>query len=73
MYRCKVENPSVIWEDILQLGCRKWGCKTLKALLCCLVLGFAPYHIWCTRNELKYVGHPSTEEQILKLIVWEVV
>jgi hypothetical protein len=30
------------------------------------------YHIWCTRNEIKAKGHPKTEEQILRLIFWEV-
>jgi hypothetical protein len=66
MARCRVDNPPIIWDDIIQLGCSKWGSKTLKSLLCCLVLGSALYHIWCTRNEILHAGQPNTEEQIFK-------
>jgi hypothetical protein len=72
MTRCKVANPLIIWEDILQLGCSSWRCNTLKSLLCRLALGSAVYNIWCTRNELKHTGHPNTKEQILKKVLWEV-
>jgi hypothetical protein len=72
MTRCKVANPPIIWEDILQLGCSSWRCNTLKSLLCRLALGSAVYNIWCTRNELKHTGHPNTKEQILKKVLWEV-
>ena len=78
MARCRVDNPPIIWEDIIQLGCSNWGSKTLKFLLCCLALGSALYHIWCNRNEILHAGHilhasnPITEEQILKRILWEV-
>jgi hypothetical protein len=30
------------------------------------------YHLGCTRNELKHSGQPSTEEQLMKKILWEV-
>jgi hypothetical protein len=62
----------MIWDDIVQLGCSNWGHKTLKCLLCCLVLGSVVYNLWQTRNELKHVGIPSTKEQLLKKILWEV-
>jgi hypothetical protein len=62
MARCRVDNPPIMWADIIQLGCSNWGNKTLKSLLCCLVLGSALYHIWCTRNEILHAGQPNTEE-----------
>jgi hypothetical protein len=73
MSRCRVANSPIIWEDILKLGYSTWGCKTLKGLLCRLVLGSVVYNIWCTRNEIKHAGHPSIDEQILKKILWEVL
>jgi hypothetical protein len=72
MARCNVANPPTVWEDILQLAYSNWGSKSLKAILCHLVLGSAVYNIWCTQNELKHAGHPITKEQILKKIMWEV-
>jgi hypothetical protein len=54
MHRCREDNPPVIWEDILQLGCSKWRNKSLKGLLCCLVLSFAVYNLWHTINDLKH-------------------
>jgi hypothetical protein len=44
------------------------GHKTLKCMLCCLVLGSIVYYLWRTRNELKHAGQPRTEEQPLKKI-----
>ncbi|XP_059442158.1 uncharacterized protein LOC132174537 [Corylus avellana] len=72
MFRCRVDNVPIVWEDILQLGLNDWGCKSLKAMLCRLVLGSVVYNIWCTRNEIKHAGHPKTEEQLLKKILWEI-
>jgi hypothetical protein len=66
MTRCRVANPPIIWEDILQLGCSSWRCNTLKGLLCRLALGSTIY------NEIKHAGHPSTKEQILTKVLWEV-
>ncbi|XP_062143702.1 uncharacterized protein LOC133851346 isoform X1 [Alnus glutinosa] len=37
-----------------------------------LVLSSTVYGIWRARNETKYHGKPKTEEQILKIIFWEV-
>jgi hypothetical protein len=65
-------NPPSIWEDITQLECDSWRFNSLKGLLCRLVLGSAGYNIWRTRNEIRHAGHPCTEEQILKNILWEV-
>ena len=72
MLRCRVEKPSVFWGEILQIGVSQWRKNTLKAILCRLVLGAAVYNLWHTRNELKHSGQPSTEEQLLKKIIWEV-
>jgi hypothetical protein len=43
-----------------------WG------VLCRLVLHSAVYHLWRARNEIKHNGHPKTEEQVLRLIYWDV-
>jgi hypothetical protein len=74
-----IESGNSVWQDvmwpILLLYGRiyfNWGSKSLKAILCRLVLGSAVYNIWITQNELKHAGHPITEEQILKKIMWEV-
>jgi hypothetical protein len=40
-------------------------------LLCRLALGSTVNNIWCTINEIKHAGHPSTEEQILKKVSWK--
>jgi hypothetical protein len=47
------------------------GFIRLKYLICRLVLGSNVYNLWITRNELIHAGHPCSEEQILKKIVWE--
>jgi hypothetical protein len=72
MLRCQVNNSSIILDEVLKLGIRKWKYKTLQGLLCRLVLGSVIYNIWQTRNEMKHLGHPSSEEQILKKVLWEV-
>ena len=59
-------------DDVLKLGSRDWETKTLKGLLCRLVLGSVICNIWHMRNEIKHLGQPSSEEQILKKIFWEV-
>ena len=41
-------------------------------LLCRLVFWVVVYNLWHTRNELRHAGSPSTEEQILKKVMWEV-
>jgi hypothetical protein len=72
MQQCRVEKPTVLWGEIVQIGISQWGKNTLKGILCCLVLGAAVYNLWRTRNELKHSGQPSTEKQLLKKIIWEV-
>ena len=69
MLRCIVEQPPTIWDDILQLGCKSWG---KKSLLCHLVFGSVVYNIWHTRNEIRHAGSLSTGEQILKKVMWKV-
>ncbi|XP_059433958.1 uncharacterized protein LOC132167079 [Corylus avellana] len=72
MHCCHENNSPIIWDEVLKLGISKWGTKTLKGLLCRLVLGSVIYNLWCTRNELKHSGHPISEEQILRKVLWEV-
>ena len=71
MARCRVDIP-VVWDDIVQQGCSSWFHKSLKCLICRLVLSSTVYNLWLTRNELVHAGQPCTEEQILKKIFWEV-
>jgi hypothetical protein len=59
-------------ELYLQEGRRNWKSKGLLDVLCRLVLSSTVYHIWRARNEIKHGGQPKTEEQILKVIFWEV-
>jgi hypothetical protein len=66
MIRCRIEQPPIIWDDILQFGCKRWGKNSLVFLLCRLIFGAVVYSLWHTRNELRHDGSPSTEEQILK-------
>jgi hypothetical protein len=54
------------------MGVSNWENKNLKGIICRLVLGSIVYHIWCTRNEIQHPGHPLTEEQQVKGILWEV-
>jgi hypothetical protein len=68
MLRCQVNNSSIMLNDVLKLGIMDWETKTLKGLLCRLVLGSVIYNIWHTRNEIKHLGQPSFEEQILKKV-----
>jgi hypothetical protein len=69
MLRCRIVRPLVIWDDIVQQGCSKWGHKTLKCLLCQLVFEAVVYNLKHTRNELIHAGLPSIEEQLLKKIL----
>jgi hypothetical protein len=71
MARCRVDNPPIIWDDIILMGCSNWGSKTLNPYFVVWLWGLL-YIIWCTRNEIQHAGHPITEEQILKKILWEV-
>ena len=72
MLRCRIEQPPIIWDDIVQLGCKSWGKKSLLFILCRLVFGAVVYNLWHTRNEPRHAGSPRTEEQILKKVMWEV-
>lgn len=62
---------SLVWQDVLNEGCRNWKKKTMLGVLCRLVFGSAVNSIWRARNEIWFHGHPKFEEQILKLILWE--
>jgi hypothetical protein len=62
MHCCHENNFPIIWDEVLKLGVCKWGNKTLKGLLCRLVLGFVIYNLWSNRNEIKHSRQPSSEE-----------
>ena len=58
--------------NLLNVQIPSVGAKSLNFLLCRLVFEAVVYNLWYTRNELKHVGSPSSEEQILKNVMWEV-
>jgi hypothetical protein len=41
-------------------------------VICRLAISSIVNGIWRARNEIKHAGHPHTEAQILKLIIWQV-
>jgi len=55
------------WQVLLTEGCRTWKKKTMLGVLCRLVYG-----LWKARNAIRLCGVPSTEEQVLERIFWEV-
>jgi len=57
---------------VIEEGCNHWKTKSMLGLTCRLVLSAAVYGLWRARNELRFGGHPRTEEQILKMIFWEI-
>jgi hypothetical protein len=72
MQRCNILNPPIDWSDLIEEGCNQWKTKSMLGVLCCLVLSAVVYGIWRAGNDIRFGGQPSTEEQILKLIFWEV-
>jgi len=72
LQRCNVMAPPLVWQVLINEGCRNWILKTMMDVLCRLVLSSIVYGIWRARNEIKHHGQPKTEEQTLKLIFWEV-
>jgi hypothetical protein len=72
MQRCNIDNPDLDWSNVLDVGCRQWKTKRLWGVLCRLVLNSAVYHLWRARNEIKHHGHSKTEEQVLRLICWDI-
>jgi hypothetical protein len=57
MARCRAINFPMVWDDIVQQGCSYWFHKSLKGLICCLVLGSTVYNLWLNINELVHAGH----------------
>jgi len=53
-------------------GCRQWKTKKMWGILCRVVLSSTVYNLWRASNEIKQHGLPRTEEQILRMIFWEV-
>jgi hypothetical protein len=56
----------------MRFGCSNWKGNSMHASLCRLVLSSSIYNIWSFRNEINHNGHPKIEEQLLKVIFWEV-
>jgi hypothetical protein len=72
MKRCNVPSPCFDWQALIMEGCRSWKTKSMFGVICRLAISSIVYGIWRARNEIKHAGHPNTEEQILKLTIWEV-
>jgi hypothetical protein len=72
MQRCNIANPDLDWSSVLAAGCGQWKTKRLWGVLCRLALSSAVYHLWRARNEIRHHGRPKTEEQLLRLIYWEI-
>jgi hypothetical protein len=72
MQRCPGVACSHVWQDVLLEGCSNWKKKSMLGALCRIVFGSAVYSIWQARNAIRFHGHPKSEEQILKMILWEV-
>jgi hypothetical protein len=72
LQRCNVLDPPTVWDDLIEEGCSHWKTKSMLGVTCRLVLSATVYGIWRDRNEIRFGGQPRTEEQILKLIFWEV-
>lgn len=53
IFLCRIDMPPVIWDDLVQLGYNSWGKKTLKCLICRLILGSMVYNLWRTKNKLR--------------------
>jgi hypothetical protein len=72
MQRCPGVPCLLDWQAVLTEGCSNWKKKTMMGVLCRLVFGSAVYGLWKARNAIRFCGVPSSEEQILKMIFWEV-
>jgi hypothetical protein len=72
MQRCNILNPPTSWDDMVSVGCTDWNAKTLLGTICRQILSSTVYGTWRERNEIKFGGQPKIEEQILKLVFWEI-
>jgi hypothetical protein len=72
MQRCLGVPCLLDWQVVLTEGCSNWKKKTMLGVLCWLVFGSAMYGLWKARNAIRFCGVPSSDEQILKMILWEV-
>jgi hypothetical protein len=71
--KCDVDNPKVIWEVVVEWESAELRGKSLLVILCKLALGAVVYHIWKHRNDVRHGNVLKSEEQILKIIVWEIM
>ena len=67
-----VDDPLVIWEDVISWGITELKGKSLKVSLCKLAIGAVVYNILKLLNDLKQGNVLHTEDQILKRIDWEI-
>jgi hypothetical protein len=72
MQRCNILNSPTSWDDMISVGCSDWKEKTCLGTICRLILSSTVYSIGRERNEIKFGDQPKTEEQILKIIFWEI-
>jgi hypothetical protein len=72
MHRCNIAAPVFDWPSVIATGCVQWKTKRLRGVLCRLALSSVVYHLWKARNEIRHQGRPKTEEQLLRLIYWEI-
>jgi hypothetical protein len=49
-----VMAPPLVWQVLINEGCRNWILKTMMDVLCRLVLSSIVYGIWRARNEIKH-------------------
>ena len=49
MYRCNIDNPPIVWDDVVRLGVVVWCKKSLLANICSLAMGAIVYNLW--KNE----------------------
>ncbi len=72
MQQCSNLNISLNWQSVIKEGCSKWKTKKLMGVFGILILSSIVYHLWCARNEIKFLGRQKMEEQILRVIFWVV-
>jgi hypothetical protein len=70
--KCDVENPKIIWDEVVEWGVEDEKGKTLRVILCILAFGTVVYRIWKHRNDIRHDNVLKLVEKILKIIYWEI-
>lgn len=63
-----VDDPHLIWEEVMKWGITDLKGRSLNASLCKLAFGAVVYQLWKRRNDLKHGNMVNSEDQILKRI-----